>query len=49
MSASQHPDLLGPYAAQLLLGHASINMTEGYIRGKSRRRAVAASLRKGTT
>lgn len=29
----------GPYAAQVLLGHASVTMTEGYVRGKTRRRA----------
>lgn len=39
-------DLAGPYAAQLLLGHESLAMTEGYIRGKTRRRATPAPLRK---
>lgn len=39
---------LGPYAAQLLLGHASIKMTEGYIAGKTRKRAKPAPLRKAT-
>lgn len=29
----------GPYAAQVLLGHASVTMTEGYVRGKTRKRA----------
>lgn len=32
-------DQRGPYAAQVLLGHASVTMTEGYVRGKTRRRA----------
>lgn len=32
-------DEAGPYAAQKLLGHESITMTEGYIRGKTRQRA----------
>ena len=39
-------DMLGPYAAQVLLGHASIKMTEHYIAGKTRRRAKAAPLAK---
>jgi integrase len=39
-------DLLGPYAAQLLLGHSSIRMTEDYIRSKTRRRAKPAPLKK---
>jgi integrase len=39
-------DLAGPYAAQLLLGHTSIKMTEDYIRGKTRRRATPAPLKK---
>lgn len=39
-------DVLGPYAAQVLLGHASIKMTEHYISGKTRRRATAAPLKK---
>jgi integrase len=39
-------DMLGPYAAQLLLGHTSIAMTEGYIKQKTRRRAKPAPLRK---
>lgn len=32
-------DEAGPYAAQKLLGHESIKMTEGYISGKTRQRA----------
>jgi len=32
-------DERGPYEAQKLLGHASVTMTEGYTRGKTRRRA----------
>lgn len=32
-------DEAGPYAAQKLLGHESIRMTEGYIKGKTRQRA----------
>lgn len=39
-------DLLGPYAAQILLGHRSVKMTEHYIAGKTRRRAKAAPLAK---
>lgn len=39
-------DLAGPYAAQLLLGHSSIKMTEAYIRSKTRRRATPAPLKK---
>lgn len=39
-------DLLGSYAAQVLLGHGSIRTTEHYIAGKTRRRATAAPLRK---
>jgi integrase len=39
-------DLLGPYAAQLLLGHGSIRMTEHYIAGKTRRRAKPAPMAK---
>lgn len=39
-------DTLGSYAAQTLLGHASVTMTEGYIKGKTRRRAVPAPLKK---
>lgn len=39
-------DLVGPYAAQLLLGHTSIKMTEDYVRGKTRRRAQAAPLKR---
>lgn len=41
-------DLMGPYAAQVLLGHASIKMTEHYIAGKTRRRATPAPLKKAT-
>lgn len=41
-------DMLGPYAAQLLLGHTSIAMTEGYIKQKTRRRATPAPLKKVT-
>lgn len=32
-------DQRGPYEAQKLLGHTSVTMTEGYVRGKTRRRA----------
>ena len=39
-------DMLGPYAAQQLLGHASIRMTEDYIKQKTRRRTKAAPMRK---
>lgn len=39
-------DEFGPYAAQMLLGHESVTMTEGYIRGKTRRRATAVQPRK---
>lgn len=39
-------DMLGPYAAQVLLGHSSITMTEHYVRGKTRRRATPAPLKK---
>lgn len=39
-------DMLGPYAAQQLLGHSSIRMTEDYIKQKTRRRTKAAPMRK---
>jgi integrase len=39
-------DMLGPYAAQLLLGHASVKMTEQYIAGKTRKRAKPAPMKK---
>lgn len=38
--------MLGPYAAQQLLGHSSIRMTEDYIKQKTRRRTKAAPMRK---
>lgn len=41
-------DLVGSYAAQMLLGHASIKMTEAYVRGKTRRVAQGAPLKKVT-
>lgn len=41
-------DTLGSYAAQILLGHASVKMTEHYIRGKTRRRATPAPLTKAS-
>lgn len=39
-------DTMGPYAAQTLLGHKSVTMTEGYIRGKTRRKATPAPMKK---
>ena len=38
--------VLGPYAAQQLLGHRSVKMTEHYIAGKRRKVAQPAPLRK---